>query len=195
MGRVAEDDEDGGGFLALHALGVLGVEEVELGLRFLRPLEGVHEADAGEGFVAADLLVEGVLDVHRRHVVGEQHHFVTVQLVPVFVLQPRLRQTADEIDHEVAGADEGIDDVDAGIAERAAKTDERRQDRSLDISIIALLTVSCSFALILVRSISTRHDSVFKSSGGHFMSPRAPASLPEPRRSLLPILPKRRVES
>ena len=107
--------------MPLHPLGVLGVEKTEFCLRLLRGLKGVHEADASNGFVVAGLLEVGVLDVHGGDVVGQQHHFVAVQFVPVLVRQPRLGHAAHEVDDEVAGADKGIEDVDAGIAEGAAE--------------------------------------------------------------------------
>ena len=59
-------------------------------------------------------LVVGVLDVHAGDVVGQQHDFVGVQFVGDTCAAGRVLGIAPhQVDDEVAGADEGVEDVDA----------------------------------------------------------------------------------
>ena len=71
--------------------------------------------------VLARSLEVGVLDVHAGDVVGQQHDLVAVQFVLILVLQIGGLDLLHDADDEVAGADEGIEDVDAFVAERASE--------------------------------------------------------------------------
>ena len=62
-----------------------------------------------------------MLDVHAGNVIGEQHDFVAVQFVFVFVGQVGGFDLVHDIDDEVAGADEGVEDVNAFVAEGASE--------------------------------------------------------------------------
>ena len=76
----------GGLLFALDAFGVLlGVNSAEL--LGLGHVERIHEAQALERLVLARALVVGVLDVERRDVVGQQHHFVGEEPLAVGVGQ------------------------------------------------------------------------------------------------------------
>ena len=50
-------------------------------------LERIYHTDSRKRLILARSLEVGMLDVHAGDVMGEQHDFVTVQLVFVFVLQ------------------------------------------------------------------------------------------------------------
>ena len=63
----------------------------------------------------------GVLDVHAGDVVGQQHDFIAVQFVGVFVGERGRFDVLHDADDEVAGADEGVEDVDAVVAEGSAE--------------------------------------------------------------------------
>src|SRR5439155_8277157 len=119
--RVAEDDEDRRGFLTLDAFRVLEVEEAKLGLCFFRSLERIYQAYAWERFIAPGLFPERVLNVYRSDVVRQQHYFVAVEFVLIFVLKPGLWEAAEDVNYEIAGANEWIYDVDTRIAKRPAK--------------------------------------------------------------------------
>ena len=62
-----------------------------------------------------------MLDVHAGDVVGQQHHFVAVQLGGELARQRGARDLAHDAHDEVAGADKGVDDVYALAAEGAAE--------------------------------------------------------------------------
>ena len=62
-----------------------------------------------------------VLDVHAGDVVGQQHHFVAVQLGGVLARQRGARDLAHHAHNEVAGAHERVDDVNALVRQRTAK--------------------------------------------------------------------------
>ena len=93
-------------------------------------LEGVHKADALEGLVFAGGFVEGVLDVHGGDVVGQEHDFVAVEFVGVLVRQGGLGDAPHEVDDEIAGAGEGVEDVDVarrrGILPKCSQAGARR---------------------------------------------------------------------
>ena len=57
--------------------------------------------------------MEGVFDVHRRNVVGQQHHFVGVDFVLVFAAQVgrRNQPALDEPRDKGAGARKRVEDV------------------------------------------------------------------------------------
>ena len=63
------------------------LKNVEFALLLLGRFKRVHETDALERLVAAGGLPEGVLDVHRGDVIGQEHHFVAVQFLAVLVRQ------------------------------------------------------------------------------------------------------------
>ena len=97
--RVADDDADGLLVLLLDAYPVLLGQspQVEGALAGyggagrslpVQVVQRVHEAEVGELQVAARPLPVGVLDVQVGDVVGQDGHFVGVDFVPVFVLQP-----------------------------------------------------------------------------------------------------------
>ena len=73
-------------------------------------VEGVGEGDALEGNVGAGALVVGVFDVERGDVVGEQHDFVTEQVVLVFFLQvAAVDVVLYQVDDKVACPRRGIE--------------------------------------------------------------------------------------
>ena len=78
VGRVADDDKDVGGLLALHPLAVFGAKEVKTGLWLLGQLKGIDQTDAVKGRIVAGQLVIAVFNVHGGNVVGQQHHFVAM---------------------------------------------------------------------------------------------------------------------
>ena len=117
VGRVAEADEDGCLALALDALRICLTNPFKAHLHaparvFLGGLESIHQADALEGPILAGGLEVFVFDVHRSHVVREQHHLVAVQFVRVFVRQRRGRHRTHEIHDEISRADKAVEDVD-----------------------------------------------------------------------------------
>ena len=67
--------------------------------------------------------MERLLDMDRRDVVGEQHELVGVQLLAVLPPQIGVRdqRRLQQPDQEDAGAGEGVEDVDALVAQRAAE--------------------------------------------------------------------------
>ena len=82
----------------------------------------IRKADAVKWLVLAGLLVVFVLDIERGDVVGQEHDFVAEEVVFVFVGQvAALDMVADEVDDKVAGAGGGVKDLDALIADGAAK--------------------------------------------------------------------------
>ena len=89
-------------------------------IRF-RQLERIHQTDSRKCAVFTDSLEIRVLDVHAGDVVGQQHDFVAVQFVFVFVGQVGGLDLLHDADGEVAGADEGLENVDAFVAEGAAE--------------------------------------------------------------------------
>ena len=119
VGRIADHHEHGRLPLALDALRVLGRKHRHLPV--LGQLEGVDEADAREGLINAGGVVVLVLNVHAGDVVGQQHDLVAVQLPLVLALERGTRDRAHHAHDEVAGADEGVDDVHALVGEGAAE--------------------------------------------------------------------------
>ena len=97
--RVANDDADVQGFLSFAAGAVVHQHFVEV-VAFFVHLEGVGEADAGEGLVcrrlvfAACQVVVGGFDVDGGDVVGEQDDFVGVYFGAVFLRQAPARDDA-----------------------------------------------------------------------------------------------------
>ena len=75
----------------------------------------------GKGSVLARALKIGMLDVHAGDVVGQQHDFIAVEFVLKLVGQVGGFDLLHDAGDEVAGADEGIKDVDAFVAERASE--------------------------------------------------------------------------
>jgi hypothetical protein len=62
-----------------------------------------------------------VLDIQGGDVIGEEHDLVAVELMRILGLQLGSGDMAHDIDDEVAGGDKGVEDVDAGVAQRAAE--------------------------------------------------------------------------
>ena len=126
IGRIADDDADGRAALRFHRFGVLLEKAFEnVVLAVFAQLEGVGEADAivGQIFRLRAHLLKDALDVDIRNVVGQQHEFVGVNLVPVFAHhvfgadEPRLQKARDES----ARAGEGVEHVDVFVGEGGAK--------------------------------------------------------------------------
>ena len=92
VGRVADDDVDGGGVLAGDAFVVLGEDHRIQAVAVLGDLEGVGEDDAferavlGGCFFAGEGVVGG-FDVDRGDVIREEHDLVGVELTGVFAGQ------------------------------------------------------------------------------------------------------------
>ena len=125
--RVADDDADGGGLLIHDARGVPGEDagEVVVGVAVFAELERVGQADAVEAGVvlAADEVVERVLDVDAGDVVGEQDDLVGVELLRVFAPEVGGAQDAglQQAREERAGAGERVEDVDVRLRQAAAE--------------------------------------------------------------------------
>ena len=62
-----------------------------------------------------------MLDVHAGDVVGQQHDLVAVQFLLVFLRKAAGFDLAHDAGDEVAGADEGVEDVNVFVAEAAAE--------------------------------------------------------------------------
>ena len=60
-----------------------------------------------------------MLNIHGSDVVREKHHFIAVQFRPIFVRKRESTNLAHDSHDKIAGTDKGVDDVDAGIGERA----------------------------------------------------------------------------
>ena len=84
-------------------------------------LERVHKADALKRFIFAGGLVVGVLNVHRGDVIRQQHDFIAVQLVRVFVRQRGPGNVPHEVDDEIAGAGERVEDMDLAVGQSFIK--------------------------------------------------------------------------
>ena len=84
-------------------------------------LEGVGEHDAGERLIRCPLhqVVVGGLNIHRRHIVGEQHHLVGVQFIPELPFQiRRLNQAGLQQSHDKgSGARERVEHMHTLIRE------------------------------------------------------------------------------
>ena len=102
----------GAGARAVHRENVLA--EILLA-GALRKLETVREANPFERrkFRGTARVVVGVLDVHARDVVGEQHDFVRLDFLSVFAFEvlPWDQPALDKPSHESSRARERIDDV------------------------------------------------------------------------------------
>ena len=128
--RVADDDADLAGVLALHPLDVLvrnRPEHVVLvtgeDAERRHVVQRVHEAQAGElGVFALDGGVGG-LDVQVGHVVGQDRHLVGVQLVQVLGLQllGPPAEVFEQLDDEGARAGGGVEDLDAPVDQALAE--------------------------------------------------------------------------
>ena len=123
--RIADDDPQGRFFLGLDPRRIVREELGKQLLIGLAQLEGVGQADAVEGGVtgASSDVVEGVFDVDRRNVVGQQHQLVGVDFVLVFAAhvgradQAALEQARDK----GAGAGEWVEDVHRLVAQALAE--------------------------------------------------------------------------
>lgn len=62
-----------------------------------------------------------MLDVHTGDVVGQQHDLVAVEFFGVLVRQGGALYLLHDAGDEVAGAGEGVEDVDAGVGEGLAE--------------------------------------------------------------------------
>lgn len=115
--RIGNHDADGRFFLSADAFGILLVEEAEFILIGFRSLKCVHQTNAFKRFILSSGLVISVLDVHRGDVIREQHDFVAMQFVRELVRQRGFRNVPHEIDNEIAGTGEGVEDVNVFVGE------------------------------------------------------------------------------
>ena len=128
IGRVADDDADVQGFLPFAAGAVVHQHFVEI-VAFFVHLEGVGEADAGEGLVcrrlvfAACQVVVGGFDIDGGDVVGEQDDFVGVYFGAVFLRQASARDDAalQQAGDEGACTRERVEDVHTFILQAAVE--------------------------------------------------------------------------
>ena len=128
IGRVANDDADVQGFLPFAAGTVVHQHFVEV-VAFFVHLEGVGEADAGEGLVcrrlvfAACQVVVGGFDVDGGDVVGEQDDFVGVYFGAVFLRQAFARDDAalQQAGDEGTCTRERVEDVHAFVLQAAVE--------------------------------------------------------------------------
>ena len=85
-----------------------------------RQFKGIDEADPVEGLIVSRRLVKLMLDVHRRDVVGQQHHLVAVEFGrDTFPLSAVGANLAHRPHDEIARPHKRIDDVNTGIGERS----------------------------------------------------------------------------
>ena len=120
--RITNNHENRRLLLPLDALGIFRGHEAERCLLRLGQLERIHQANPRKRPVLISTVEVRVLDVQTGNVIRQQHDFVAVQLVLVFVLQVSSCDLLHDSDNEVAGADEGIDGYsDTFPAEGASK--------------------------------------------------------------------------
>ena len=132
--RVTKDDSDGLAAEALESLAVVFkvLEKVLVRRAGFVHAEGIREADAFEGLVVFLLhdAVVGDFDVDARDVVGEQHDFAGVELLPVFAGEVFFADEAalDGAHDEGARAGEGVEDFDAFGAEAFVQAEFALED-------------------------------------------------------------------
>ena len=84
-------------------------------------VQRVNEAQIRKLFIATRQLLERVLDVQVRDIVGENLQLVSVDLVPVLVLQPVGRQVVHQVSDERPRSRRGIENVHLLITQRLAE--------------------------------------------------------------------------
>ncbi|MPM91707.1 hypothetical protein SDC9_138839 [bioreactor metagenome] len=75
-------------------------------------IKGIHQADALKGGIRTGKIHVGMFDVHRSDVVRQEHHFITMQLIGIFVWQAGLFDLAHDVNNKVTCAHKGVNDVD-----------------------------------------------------------------------------------
>ena len=104
-----------------YSFGILFRHEFETNLHGLFHVECIHEANTAERLIFADLFKILMLNIHRGDVIRQQHYFVAVEFVPVFMFERGLFDRVDDVNYEIAGADKRVEYVDVFVGERFAE--------------------------------------------------------------------------
>jgi len=137
IGRIADNDADIPAFLFFYALGIFRKANIYFPIILIH-LKSIRQANAGKRLIRlSGHAVIGFLNVDCRNVIGQQHNFVGMQLIPIFQGQHVRRDESafHHADGERPGSREGVKNMNALILEAATKVFLQRLVRTADNEI------------------------------------------------------------